>query len=109
MKRSLAAAAVAHGALELAAALAGVEALARRRARLDDLGELALLLGGEEGDQADLVEVLADRIAHVCSSGATGEGGRWLLSMFVPIRGDGSRGRTRNDTQVTPRPVAGDS
>ena len=59
MKRSLAAAALRTVALQLAAALAGLDARARPRALLDDLGELALLLGGEQGDEPDLVEVLA--------------------------------------------------
>ena len=40
--------------------LAGVEALLGLAALLDDLGELALLLGGEERHHADLVEVLTD-------------------------------------------------
>ena len=35
-----------------------------RHARLDDLGELALLLGGEQRHEPDLVEVLTDGIAH---------------------------------------------
>ena len=68
MNRSLASAASRDRALELA------RRARRRRARsaasrpaLDDLGQLALLLGGEERDLADLVEVLTDRITHVCT------------------------------------------
>ena len=69
MKRSLAAAAARDGSLELGGSCSPcVEALAGGDARLDDLGELALLLGGEQGDEADLVEVLTDGITHRLSS-----------------------------------------
>src|SRR5690606_2183695 len=56
---------VAHRLLQLAAGLTGFEAGASLHALLDDLRELALLRGGEEGHGSDLVEVLADGITHV--------------------------------------------
>ena len=60
MKRSLAAAAVLTARRSSAVALAGLDGGRGVAALLDDLRELALLLGGEEGDEADLVEVLTD-------------------------------------------------
>src|SRR5690606_8430675 len=49
---------------ELAAALARVDASLGLTPTLDDLRELALLVGGEQGDEADFVEVLTNRITH---------------------------------------------
>ena len=51
--------------LQLAAALTGVERRLGIAALLDDLGQLTLFEGGEQRHQADFVEVLADRVAHV--------------------------------------------
>ncbi len=52
------------GLADLSALLAGLETLAGLDAGLDDLGELALLLGGEQRHEADLVEVLTYGITH---------------------------------------------
>jgi hypothetical protein len=48
----------------LGGVLPGLDQGAGLRAGLDDLGELALLLGGEEGHQPDLVQVLTYGICH---------------------------------------------
>ena len=50
--------------MQVGAGLAGCDAFAGSGARFDDLGKLALLLGGEEGDKPDFIEVLTDGIAH---------------------------------------------
>jgi hypothetical protein len=42
--------------------LAGVQLLLGEQAGLDALGELDLLLGVEQGDLADLLEVVLDRV-----------------------------------------------
>ena len=60
MKRSLAIGGLADGSLELARRARRLRARSGGLAPLlDGLGELPLLLGGQEGDQPDLVEVLA--------------------------------------------------
>ena len=56
--------ALAGEAAVLGGVVAGVDGGAGLHARFDRLGELALLGGGEEGHEADLVEVLTDGIAH---------------------------------------------
>ena len=58
MKRSLASAALAGEAAVLGGVVAGLDGGAGLHARLDDLGQLALLVGGEQRHEADLVEVL---------------------------------------------------
>ena len=52
------------GAADLTAVLTGLTSAACRHPGLDELGELALLLGGEQGDHADLVEVHPDGVTH---------------------------------------------
>jgi hypothetical protein len=47
-------------------ALAPSDAFAGGNAALDDLGELALLFGGEQRHRTDLVQVLTNRITHDC-------------------------------------------
>ena len=64
MNRSLASAAAATAALRAAPLLAVGELLGGLAAGLDDAGELALVLGGEEGDLADVVQVEADGVIH---------------------------------------------
>ena len=51
----------AHALVEL---LAGVQEFLGEQAGLDALGELDLLLGVEEGDLADLLEVVLDRVGR---------------------------------------------
>ena len=58
MKRSLAAGALAVEAAVLGGVFAGLDGGAGLHARFHGLGELALLHGGEQGHEADLVEVL---------------------------------------------------
>ena len=59
MKRSLASAALRDGAAVLGGVLAGLDGGRGPSTPASiDLGELALLLGGEQGHEADLVEVL---------------------------------------------------
>ena len=65
MNRSLARAAARSRRRSSSGAVAGGDALAGGDAALDDLGELALLLGVEQRDGADLIEVLTNGITHV--------------------------------------------
>ena len=58
MNRSFAMAASAIARSSSRPRLAGLLASPGRRALLDDLGQLALFLSGEEGDEPDFVEVL---------------------------------------------------
>ena len=53
-----------HGLLEGDAALAVGELLGGLAACLDDARELPLVLGGEQGDLADVVQVEADGVVH---------------------------------------------
>jgi hypothetical protein len=55
---------IADRTIELTALLAIFLAGLRLEALLDDLGELALFLGIEKRNRADLVQVLSNRIAH---------------------------------------------
>ena len=64
MNRSLALAAARDLALEGGATLAGVELLRRFAAGFDDAGQLALVLGGEQGDLADVVQVQTNGVVH---------------------------------------------
>ena len=64
MKRSLAAAASRTALRRSRDRLAGVEPRLRLAAALDDLGQLALFLSGQQRNQADLVQVLTDGITH---------------------------------------------
>ena len=57
-----------HVTAQLGAALAGIEPGTGRHALLDDLRELSLLGRVQQRHGADLVEVLADGIAHCASS-----------------------------------------
>ncbi len=67
MNRSFAAAAALTALRRLAAALAGLDALLRLAATLDRLRQLALLISGEEGHEADFVQVLTHRITHLAT------------------------------------------
>ena len=53
-----------HLGLEVGAALAVGEPLGGLAAGFDDARQLALVLGGEEGDLADVVQVQADGVVH---------------------------------------------
>ena len=64
MNRSLASAPLRASAAVLGGVLAGLDGGAGLHAGLDDLGELALLLGGEQRHEPDLVEVLTYGICH---------------------------------------------
>ena len=64
MKRSFASAAAATAGLQVGGPLAGLELLGRFATGLDDARQLALVLGGEKGDLADVVEVETDGVIH---------------------------------------------
>src|SRR6476646_9937637 len=66
--------------------LVGVDLLLREQTGLDALGELDLLLGVEQRDLADLLEVVLDRVG-------SGAGGRYLLSGRVLLVLVGQRER----------------
>ena len=53
-----------HGGLQGGAALAVGELLGGLAAGFDDARELALVLGGEQGDLADVVQVQTDGVVH---------------------------------------------
>ena len=65
MNRSLALAASRTWRFRARALLASFELLSGFAAGLDDAGELALVLGGEQRHLADVVEVEANGIIHV--------------------------------------------